>query len=154
MKTLLLLKTLLLSVFACLLSINLACAQSAAPKTDSVMITILLKHQQDKNLDTIQAIEKKNKFDKLFPPPGARIVSWYVMMGIGQVVTVKIPASELRNLNLSIEKGAWGAFNTEFYPTYDYMPVWKASQNNDPQLLWPFCLRQDQRVYLIHQTNK
>jgi hypothetical protein len=47
------------------------------------------------------------------------------MMGIGQVVTVKIPASELRTLNLSIERGAWGAFTTEFYPTYDYVPIWK-----------------------------
>jgi hypothetical protein len=49
------------------------------------------------------------------------------MMGIGQVVTVKIPASELRNLNLSVERGARGAFKTEFYPTYEYVPVWKAS---------------------------
>lgn len=95
---------------------------------DSIMITIFLKHQQDKNLDSLQSIQKKNKFMELFPPKSARIVSWYVMMGIGQVVTVKIPASELRTLNMAIEHGAWGAFNTEFYPTYDYMPVWKASQ--------------------------
>ena len=66
-------------------------AQTGNP-ADSVMITIFLKHQQDKNLDSIQTIEKKNKFLELFPPKGARIVSWYVMMGIGQVVTVKIPA--------------------------------------------------------------
>ena len=92
------------------------------------MITIFLKHQEDKNLDSIQAIQNKNHFSELFPPKSARVISWYVMMGIGQVVTVKIPASELRTLNLSIEKGAWGAFNTEFYPTYDYMPVWKSMQ--------------------------
>jgi len=100
----------------------------ANPGSDSIMITIFLKHQQDKSLDSIQGIEKKNHFDQLFPPKSARVISWYVMMGIGQVVTVKIPAAELRTLNLSIEKGAWGAFNTEFYPTYDYMPVWKASK--------------------------
>ncbi len=102
--------------------------QSAQTNADSIMITIFLKHQQDKNLDSLQAIQKKNKFPELFPPKSARVVSWYVMMGIGQVVTVKIPASELRTLNTAIEHGAWGAFNTEFYPTYDYMPVWKASQ--------------------------
>src|SRR5579864_7441667 len=102
-----------------------ACAQQSQ---DSVMITIFLKHQEDKNLDSIQAIQNKNHFSELFPPKSARVISWYVLMGIGQVVTVKIPASELRTLNLSIEKGAWGAFNTEFYPTYDYMPVWKSMQ--------------------------
>lgn len=92
------------------------------------MVTIFLKHQQDKNLDSLQAIQKKNKFAEMFPPKGARVVSWYVMMGIGQVVTVKIAAGQLRTLNLSIEKGAWGAFNTEFYATYDHMPIWKASK--------------------------
>lgn len=101
-------------------------AQSA--QSDSVMITIFLKHQQDKNLDSLQAIQKRNKFSEQFPPKSARVVSWYVMMGIGQVVTVKIPASELRNLNRSIERGAWGAFNTEFYPTYDFVPIWKETQ--------------------------
>jgi len=62
----------------------------------------------------------------MFPPKSARVISWYVMMGIGQVVTVKIPGGELRTLNLAIERGAWGAFNTEFYPTYDLWPVIKA----------------------------
>ncbi len=94
----------------------------AKAEGDSVMITIFLKHQQNKNLDSLQAIQKKNKFGNMFPPKGARIVSWYVMMGVGQVVTVKISAAQLRDLNTSIEKGAWGAFDTEFYPTYDYLP--------------------------------
>jgi hypothetical protein len=46
------------------------------------------------------------------------------MMGIGQVVTLKIAPKDLRTLNLSIERGAWGAFSTEFYPTYDYAPIY------------------------------
>ena len=61
----------------------------------------------------------------MFPPKQSRVVSWYIMMGIGQVVTLKITPKDLRTLNLSIEKGAWGAFSTEFYPTYDYVPVYK-----------------------------
>jgi hypothetical protein len=120
-------KTICLTALA-LLVLNIHGMAQQSKAADSVMITIFLKHQEDKNLDSIQAIQKKNKFDQLFPPKSARVVSWYVMMGIGQVVTVKIPAAELRTLNTAIEKGAWGAFNTEFYPTYDYMPVWKASQ--------------------------
>ncbi|QMU29133.1 hypothetical protein [Adhaeribacter radiodurans] len=94
------------------------------------MITIFLKHQQDKNLDSLRKIQLRNKFIERFPPKSARVVSWYVMMGIGQVVTVRIPASQLRTLNLSIEQGAWGAFETEFYPTYDFVPVWKESLKN------------------------
>jgi hypothetical protein len=93
--------------------------------SDSIMITVFLKHQQDKSLTEIQKKQEENKLWDMFPPKQSRVVSWYVMMGIGQVVTLKIPAKELRTLNLSIEKGAWGAFSTEFYPTYDYVPVYK-----------------------------
>ena len=96
---------------------------------DSIMITIFLKHQQDKSLDSLGKIQDKNKFREMFPPKSARVISWYVMMGIGQVVTVKIPGGELRTLNLSIERGAWGAFNTEFYPTYDLWPVIRARES-------------------------
>lgn len=100
-------------------------ATTAQTASDSIMITIFLKHQQDKSLKQIQEIQTQNKFLEMFPPKEARVVSWYVMMGIGQVVTVKIPAKSLRTLNLTIENGAWGAYNTEFYPTYDFVPVWQ-----------------------------
>jgi hypothetical protein len=51
------------------------------------------------------------------------VVSWYVMMGIGQVVTLRLPPSRLREVNRVIENSAWGAYRTEFYPTYDYKAV-------------------------------
>lgn len=108
-------------------------AEAQKADRDSILITVFLKHQEDKNLDSIQHNLDKNSFWKMFPPKSARVMSWYVMMGVGQVVTVKIPASELRTLNLSIENGAWGAFNTEFYPTYDYLPVWEQTFKKQQQ---------------------
>ncbi len=97
-------------------------SSDALHESDSIMITIMMKHHQDKNIDELRKIRDKNRFLELFPPSSARVISWYVMMGIGQVVTVKIPASELRNLNIAVERGVWGAFSTEFYPTYDLYP--------------------------------
>ena len=41
------------------------------------------------------------------------------MMGIGQVVTLRVPPARLREVNRAIELTAWKAFRTEFYPTYD-----------------------------------
>lgn len=111
----------------------MGCYAQQKPVSDSIMITIFLKHQEDKNLKEINAKLDANKFHEMFPPKFARIVSWYVMMGVGQVVTLKFPASKLRDVNLTLENGAWGAFNTQFYPTYDYYPVWKASQQNKNQ---------------------
>jgi hypothetical protein len=45
------------------------------------------------------------------------------MMGVGQVVTLRLPASRLREVNRVLETTAWGSYRTEFYPTYDYKAV-------------------------------
>ncbi len=90
-----------------------------------ILLTIFLKHQQDKNLSEINARLDKAGFWKRFPPEGVEVASWYVMMGVGQVVTLKVPAHRLRDVNLAIEQCAWGAFSTEFHPTYDFRPVWE-----------------------------
>ena len=92
---------------------------------DVMMLTIFLKHQQDKNLGEINARLEESGFWKRFPPEGIEVVSWYVMMGIGQVVTLRFPAERLREVNLAIEQSAWGGFDTEFYATYDFRPVWE-----------------------------
>jgi hypothetical protein len=92
---------------------------------NTILLTVFLRHQQVMNLGEINEKLGKTGFWKNFPPEGIEVVSWYVMMGIGQVVTVKVPATRLREVNLAIEKGAWGAYNTEFYATYDFIPVWK-----------------------------
>ncbi len=95
---------------------------------DRVMLTIMLKHQQDKNLAEINEKLDATGFWAKFPPEGVDVVSWYVMMGIGQVVTLSVPAAKLREVNLAIERNAWGAFDTEFYPTYDFRPVFERSR--------------------------
>ncbi len=106
-------------------------AQSPAESSANLtMMTIFLRHDETKTLDEINAHLEKTGFQQNFPPQGVEVVSWYVMMGIGQVVTLRFPPSKLREINLQIEHGAWGAFRTEFYPTYDYRPVWEASRKN------------------------
>src|SRR5687768_4749000 len=87
-----------------------------------------LKHRQSMNLAEINQKLEDTGFWREFPPDGVEVVSWYVMMGIGQVVTLKLPAEKLRAVNLAIEQNAWGAFETEFYPTYDFRPVWQRDQ--------------------------
>ena len=101
---------------------------------DEILLTIFLKHDQTKPLGEINAKLDETGFWKKFPPDGIEVETWYVMMGIGQVVTLRVPASRLREVNLAIEQSAWGGFSTEFYPTYDFRPVWeniKAQQQGD-----------------------
>ncbi|WP_158968376.1 hypothetical protein [Paraglaciecola sp. L3A3] len=91
---------------------------------DSILLTVFLKHDQTKVLDEIQENLMEQGFFDAFPPKGVSVVSWYVMMGIGQVVTLEVPAHKLNQVNLAIERTAWKAFNTEFYPTYNLYPVY------------------------------
>src|ERR1700694_341837 len=96
---------------------------SQPPPDNRMLLTIFLRHDQSKTLDEIRAHLDKTGFIAKFPPAGVEVVSWYVMMGIGQVVTVRLPAEKLRELTRMIEEKAWGAFRTDFYPTYDYKAV-------------------------------
>jgi len=99
-------------------------ANTATPTPDNaVMLTIFLKHDQSRPLAELNAQLEKQGFYKAFPPDGVEVVSWYVMMGIGQVVTLRLPASRLREVNRIFETMAWGAYRTEFYATYDYKAI-------------------------------
>lgn len=92
---------------------------------NTLLVTIFLKHDQTMNLGEINEKLAATGFWKKFPPEDVEVASWYVMMGIGQVVTLKVAPDKLREVNLAIETSAWGAFSTEFYPTYDFTEVWK-----------------------------
>ena len=115
----------LLAVFA---AAPEALAQSSAAPPSSqvpgtILLTVFLKHDQSKNLGEINSELAKNGYYKQFPPQGIEVVSWYVMMGIGQVITLRVPAERLREVNRVLEDTAWGPYRTEFYPTYDYKAI-------------------------------
>ena len=98
---------------------------SAATRADEGMatLTVFFRHDESLTLDEINARLKKQGFYESFPPPGVEVLSWNVLMGVGQVVTLRFPAERLREVNRAIEKTAWGGYRTEFYPTYDYRPT-------------------------------
>lgn len=103
---------------------------NAAPTAENaVLLTVFFKHDQSRPLNELNAQLDKQGFYKAFPPPGVEVVSWYVMMGIGQVITLRLPASRLREVNRIIEDTAWGSYRTEFYPTYDYKAVGMAQHD-------------------------
>ncbi|MGA8481671.1 MAG: hypothetical protein WB696_27200 [Chthoniobacterales bacterium] len=88
-----------------------------------IMLTVILRHDQSKTLDEIDDHLAKTGFIKNFPPDGVEIVSYRIVMGIGHIITLRLPPHKLREVNVAFEKGAWGAFRTEFYPTYDYLQI-------------------------------
>lgn len=106
---------------------------AAATADNAILLTIFLKHDQSRPLGELDAQLARQGFYKAFPPPGMEVVSWYVEMGIGQVITLRLPASRLREVNRALEDTAWGAYRTEFYPTYDYKAIGMAEHEKAQQ---------------------
>ncbi len=96
---------------------------AAATADNAVLLTVFLRHDQSRPLAELNAQLAKQGFYKAFPPPGIEVVSWNVVMGIGQSIVLRLPASRLREVNRVLEDTAWGAYRTEFFPTYDYRAV-------------------------------
>ncbi len=96
---------------------------ATATEDNAILLTVFFRHDQSRPLHELNAQLARQGFYKSFPPPGVEVVSWYVMMGIGQVITLRLPASRLREVNRVLEDTAWGAYRTEFYPTNDYKPI-------------------------------
>ncbi len=78
------------------------------PKPGVMMLTIFLRHDESHPLDEINERLRRQKFYESFPPKGVEVVSWTVMMGIGQVVTLRFPAERLREVNRAWSKTASG----------------------------------------------
>ena len=97
---------------------------------DKLLLTVFLKHDQSMNLNEIEKIRTEQGFYENFPPEGVSVVNWFVVMGIGQMVVLELPASKLSAVNLAIERTAWKAFKSEMYPTYDLYPIMEKKLKN------------------------
>jgi hypothetical protein len=96
-----------------------------------IMLTVILRHDQSKTVDEINDHLEKTGFRKTFPPQGVEIVSYNIVMGVGHIITLRLPPDKLRETNLAFEHGVWGGFRTEFYPTYDYLKVFNDLKQKD-----------------------
>ena len=98
-------------------------SEESENSAETMLLTVFLKHDQSNNLEAVQSKLKSADWWERFPMSGVEIVSWYVAMGFGQIVTLQLPPSKLAELNVELERSAWGVFRTECFPSYDFVPV-------------------------------
>ncbi len=91
--------------------------------TNDIMLTVFLRHDQSQNVEQIQSKLAERQWWDRFPPEGVELVAWHVVMGVGQIVTLRMPPDKLPVVNLELERSAWGVFTTECYASYDFVPV-------------------------------
>src|ERR1700729_1596071 len=121
----------ILSLLLILFTLNLRAQEPGAD--GKIMLTVLLRHDQSMTVDEINDHLEKTGFRKNFPPEGVEIISYNIVMGIGHIITLRLPPDKLREVNLAFEHGVWGAFRTEFYPTYDYLKVFYDTKKKDSE---------------------
>jgi len=124
---------------AFLLLYDLVCSAAAIAQTDSepditigdnehVLVTVFLKHNQSINsVGRRELLNESGFFDK-FSPGGVEIVGHYVLMGLGQLMILKLPPNLLRQVHVVIGQTAWASYETEFYPTYDLREARRLTQ--------------------------
>ena len=88
-----------------------------------ILLTVFLKHDQSKVLEEFQTTLDARDWWRRFPPEGVEIVSWTVAMGLGQIVTLRLPPDRLQAVNVELERSAWGVFRTEIFVSYDFLKV-------------------------------
>jgi hypothetical protein len=120
------------SILCCLLFVPFLLPAQEQNEDGKILLTVILRYNETKTLDEIDAHLAKTGFVKNFPPDGVEIVSYHIVMGLGHVITLRLPPDKLREVNLAFEKGVWGAFRTEFYPTYDYMNIFNDLKQRPP----------------------
>jgi hypothetical protein len=110
-------------------------APSAAPAPglpkDTILLTLMLHHDQTKTFAAIKQQEKDTGFLRAFPPPGVEVVSWNIVMGQGQEIVLKLPPDKLRETLGVIERCTYGVYKSEWFITYDYKAIWAAAKAKD-----------------------
>ncbi|HEY0791855.1 MAG TPA: hypothetical protein VGD78_12400 [Chthoniobacterales bacterium] len=115
-----------------LLAVAAAGVSQEIPASDNrIMLTVILRHDQTKTLDEINHHLEETGFRRTFPPEGVEILSYHIVMGVGHIITLRLPPEKLREVNVAFEKGVWGAFHTEYYPSYDYLAVFNELKRKD-----------------------
>ena len=72
----------ILSLLLILFTLNLRAQEPGAD--GKIMLTVFLRHDQSMTIDEINDHLEKTGFRKNFPPEGVEIVSYNIVMGVGQ----------------------------------------------------------------------
>jgi hypothetical protein len=122
-------RVLIASLLFTVLIPEVALAQTPPTSTaDYVLVSVILKHDQSRTRDEMVKLLEDQGFLAKFPPDGMVVESWYVLMGLGHLITVRVPPARLRDFNVALESTAWKVFRSEIYVTYDFKEIAKTQR--------------------------
>jgi hypothetical protein len=90
-----------------------------------VLLTVVLHQEDDLTVEQMRSTFEKNDFQAVFPPRGARVESWHGVLGLGHVITLRLPAHQIPEVRQDIEEREWGDIRPRLYTSYDYRQLWR-----------------------------
>ncbi|QDG49590.1 hypothetical protein FIV42_02190 [Persicimonas caeni] len=120
----------IVSLFLVCLVVSAVATLAGAPAqtqehNPSTFVTLVLHQKKAESLVAFKEQLKENGFQEAFPPEGVEIVSWTGSLGLGHVITLRLPTYKIPEVREVIEDRQWGDIEPKLYSSYDFEPFWK-----------------------------
>jgi hypothetical protein len=92
--------------------------EAKPPLKQSSLLTLIIHEELSKEKALIPMLSK-DKLRSKFERYGAEIISWRVALGLGEIITVRVPAGELRTVHRDVAALQSGSLQIGYYPTYE-----------------------------------
>ncbi|MFP4599834.1 MAG: hypothetical protein ACLFVJ_16365 [Persicimonas sp.] len=89
-----------------------------------IRVTVVLHQEQNMTVEEIRATFEQNGFHEAFPPEDAVVESWQGVLDLGHVITLRLPAHRVPEVERAIDEREWGKIKPEVHASYDYRPLW------------------------------
>ncbi len=93
-------------------------------RNPSTLLTLVLHQTKDQSVEEFQQQLRDNHFQQAFPPDGVEIVSWTGVVGMGYVITMRLPNYKVPEVRHAINARKWGDITPKLYSAYDFEPFW------------------------------
>lgn len=121
-------RTIGLAVIFCIACASATLAGSAAQtqeRNPATLVTLVLHQKKGQSLVAFKEQIEENGFREAFPPEGVEVVSWTGALGLGHVITLRLPTYKIPDVRAVVEGRKWGEIKPKLYSSYDFQPFWQ-----------------------------
>ena len=132
-------RTFFIIAIFCLVGVATMLAGSPAEtreRNPATLLTLVLHQDKEQSVAQFKTQLENNGFQETFPPAGVEIVSWTGVLGLGHVITLRLPTYLVPDVRQAVDACEWGKIEPKLYSSYDFEPFWhdlggQAKQSDD-----------------------
>jgi hypothetical protein len=121
-------RTIFIIAIFCLVGVATTLAGSPAEtreRNPATLLTLVLHQDKEQSVADFKTQLEANGFQEAFPPQGVEIVSWTGVLGLGHVITLRLPTYLVPDVRQAVDACKWGKIEPRLYSSYDFEPFWQ-----------------------------